>query len=1538
MSSSLNSTLTCAETLNCSLDYYATHFPDQNNAILLLDDGTHYLHSSIMLFEGLRNLSVIGSNSFLMSSESLLEPATKIQCIGRSGFVFTDIQDLNLCNVSIVNCGGRSVSFGTAALLLINTFNVSLYNVFVKNSVQYGMLSFDMLGSSHLSNCSFISNASNLSGGNVLLSWSTYYDDICKASNNNTLLHIDNSIFAYGNSGGNKASGLHIDYQQPCKTTIMTVTDTTFIKNRGGNIAIFVKQGKPSLNIFYFQLENVVVMNGLATDGTVAGGMSFVVEGDSPSSQYYLNVRDSLFKQNTNGLGSTGGLHVDISGMVNFTAELSNCKFINNTGHDGGAVSVNLTNTAMEIYSQTGLNHVLVMISFISCTFEQNNASKGGGIFVNIDHMLHVASNFKNYLFNLNDCLLSHNTAVQAGSALMMSNKLSCNQGLSVTMSGTVVEHNQMIDSVTPSFTRVEATTVFEDTYVIISNSTFSNNTGSGILADNSKITFTNTVTFASNSAFRGGALQLSNTQLYLLNGTYLIFENNLANEYGGAIYIYESPLRLLQIQPVCFVVFKNSKPYDNVQPQLVFINNTAKYGGTISAPQELTDPCTSSNGTIHNIMFNIQDESQLFPRLSSQTVAKEICVCVNSKPKCEIQYISINVIPGRTFDVQVATVNYKGEIVPSVVSVSIENEGFISNSSSIIGEFQTTQYHCTNLNYILLSYNPVERVTMSVVDYSAARPINFLAHLLPCPVGFAILQETSPRCDCIPQLHQLGITCQIDNETFQINSDVWIGTSAMSDKENTSDSMQNDSKILFSSRCPFGYCIKGFKRISLDDPDAQCSSNRCGTLCGQCLSGLSISLGRANCIECSNAYTALLVFVFGAVGLGLIAFLRLFNVTISQGSPNPFMFYANVIHANDTFFFSNRHADPLTVFISWMNLDFGIESCFYDGMDALQKAFLQFIFPSYLLIMIGIIIFVSQRSIRLTRLMGGNSVSIISTLLHLSFFKLFRATIAIFLYTKLHYENGEYFSVWRYDGNINYNHWSHVLLILLSSGVLIFFIIPYIIIIVCTPIITTRGYRICCIRFWKFMPIFDAYLAPYKYKFTARSWNGITTFLYSILLITSTEVDTASNLLLIAISSLLLVALNGLFGGIYRNWAFSVLEAAVHLNLTCLALLSLFAILKGYTINAIVSTSIGLSLFAFCVIIFYHCAIKIIKGRKWSQFKSSKVSIIELPVEQDETEVTVSVVDLPTLEGPYTYNYYYDEEPLPEPKPVPRARDEILVTASPDSTTALIPRNSNLEPPPTSTEIAFEDLNDEEDTKVEELIRNNQTMPENFTDEEMFNTVVELEVDNAEPTLSINTSHTSQRKVSIIEDFHAATAVPYYHESDADSIGEHRASFVEKNRYSRKELYSYKSARPIDSDTNATGQRPTQPLDSDTNATGQKPSRAPTKCDLVRLVYPLELAIVNELEGDNECDTQMKVHKLKYKKTRKHKKEHITGRLQDSKSVAINMARYENEFDENIPLLSMEATNNITMDTTASTAELEKKQMDFPSIPFEGL
>ena len=375
------------------------------------------------------------------------------------------------------------------------------------------------------------------------------------------------------------------------------------------------------------------------------------------------------------------------------------------------------------------------------------------------------------------------------------------------------------------------------------------------------------------------------------------------------------------------------------------------------------------------------------------------------------------------------------------------------------------------------------------------------------------------------------------------------------------------------------------------------------------------------------------------------------------------------------------------------------------------------------------------------------------------------------------------------------------------------------------------------------------------------------------------------------------------------------MIEAAVHLNLTCLALLSLFAILKGYTINDIVSTSIGLSLFCFlCIIIIYHCVIKM-RGKKWFRFKSKRM-LSDEPLETDPSSITHSVVELPTSGGPYTYNYYFEETAPPEPKPVPRARDEIIVTVSSesdkDSTTALIPRNSNLEPP-TSTLIALEDHSIEEDTEAEELIRNNQVIPENVKID-----VSESKVENSEAKLSINSKNTSYTSIGDSQqEICTVQANPLAIVHEPLSSEEQNSYNFKTNRQSRREFYSYRSTRNFDSDT---------------DATGQKPSRAITKCHLVRLIDPLELGIVDEGDSDSdELVTQPKVYKFKSKSAKKSKQEAIMGQWQESKSVAIDMSQFENEFDENIPLLSLDVTT-----CTDLNKKVKRKQSDHPLISFE--
>jgi len=47
----------------------------------------------------------------------------------------------------------------------------------------------------------------------------------------------------------------------------------------------------------------------------------------------------------------------------------------------------------------------------------------------------------------------------------------------------------------------------------------------------------------------------------------------------------------------------------------------------------------------------------------------------------------------------------------------------------------------------------------------------------------------------------------------------------------------------------------------------------------------------------------------------------------------------------------------PVQVFLSWTNLDFGFEVCFYSGMDVYQKTWLQFVFPFYIGLLVGLIL-----------------------------------------------------------------------------------------------------------------------------------------------------------------------------------------------------------------------------------------------------------------------------------------------------------------------------------------------------------------------------------------------------------------------------------------------------------------------------------------------------------------------------------------------------------------------------------------------------
>ena len=88
---------------------------------------------------------------------------------------------------------------------------------------------------------------------------------------------------------------------------------------------------------------------------------------------------------------------------------------------------------------------------------------------------------------------------------------------------------------------------------------------------------------------------------------------------------------------------------------------------------------------------------------------------------------------------------------------------------------------------------------------------------------------------------------------------------------------------------------------------------------------------------------------------------------------------------------------------LSW-TFDLGIETCFFDGMDAYIKTWLQFAFPLYVWSLVFLIIISSEYSSSIAKVFGSNPVAVLATLFLLSYAKLLRTIIAALYPTYLDY------------------------------------------------------------------------------------------------------------------------------------------------------------------------------------------------------------------------------------------------------------------------------------------------------------------------------------------------------------------------------------------------------------------------------------------------------------------------------------------------------------------------------------------------------
>ena len=422
-------------------------------------------------------------------------------------------------------------------------------------------------------------------------------------------------------------------------------------------------------------------------------------------------------------------------------------------------------------------------------------------------------------------------------------------------------------------------------------------------------------------------------------------------------------------------------------------------------------------------------------------------------------------------------------------------------------------------------------------LEYSSGpKPIGSLVKVFVknCPPGFDILKNEE-GCGCNQYLLITGISCNIENSTFGKDSRMWIGNYS--------------GHITVHNKCPFGYCKSDVRFISPYNQQEQCDFNRSGVLCGACRPGLSLVLGTSQCKHCSNLYLLLLI-PFALAGITLIIILLKCNLTVSTGTINGFIFYANIIQTNRAAFFpalTNIPTYLLSIFIAWLNLDFAKEIilCFAENLNGFLRTWLQFVFPLYIWVLMVLLILVSRYSVVVSKLTGSNTIPVMATMLLLSYTKLLHAIFDSFSLTSLDTPTNGTVNVWTIDGSYLFLRWPHILLFVFALIMFLTYAVPFTAIVLFSPVLQQYS-EVPCLR-WanrKLNPFIDSFQGPFQRK--VRFWTGLLllTRLFIVLINTANvSSDFSTNLLVI------IVGVSGLFGvwliagRIYQKYLPNIIE-----------------------------------------------------------------------------------------------------------------------------------------------------------------------------------------------------------------------------------------------------------------------------------------------------------------------------------------------------------------------------------------------------------
>ena len=1154
--------------------------------------GNHYLESHVTVVNKV-NLQMIGSPNLTQypisvkvreygfdlydedNNVTYLESSTHITCTSynETGFIFVNITSLTIINITFVNCGVYiNYTAQSADIHLINIYDLLMEGVSVQNSTGYGLLGVNLLGHSQIVRSSFIGNNQHIkndlqnntansfkcngkaypsntlyyngtgnpngAGGNMFIEYTDIGD-----YNGSSQMDISSLVFSLGVASlpnpitfCSPGTGLVLNITQEKYYINITIQNSIFYRNQavcGGNIYVSFT----SVN-FDISLYNSLIIRAVSA----LGGL--YIDYKAPHSlepiHSSLSMHNVTYECNY-ALSGGSSIEMDIDGVLSPTSQnmfqvlLINCTFRSDYSDEGSAMIFELNKAATLILQQCCITDTLQTKSALII----QTVNKGSAI--------------------LYDCFFRDSPTILLSTEVLITTSTFYNSRISASQGTTITLHGH-----------------------ITFNSSTNGPNGGAISLSSSTIIFSphSNVIFFNNSAVYGGAIYMIGSYLNYSSPSNVSFINNTALLAGGAIYVV-SPLPQQYYSMPCFYQFyKVSIAHIDVyfEGNIAIEAGSAIYGGDIDHCR--LDYCENCKSNAH--LFNKTHHFGYHDNSTSLISSDPQKICTCNATGCNHASVIKTVYPGEHITVEFLTLGQNEGISPGVVFVYSESP-ILSFTSVLRSSNYCKAYEMPHVTREGKLYLATELTWTS--GKANIYNLTITIMMLPCPVGF-VMDSVTSSCICDPLLGEAIDHCYVANQTLLKSGEAWIG-------------YNSEGNLSVIDPCPSDYCTNQ-RNVDVYNFNSQCTYNRVGVACGQCAGNLSMTFGTSQCKPCTNVHL-LLIIVFAIMGMGLIVILMLSNLTVSSGTINGIILYAFIIRLYDNIFFPTSFGavakvlDFLSVFIAWFNLDLGIETCFYEGMDAYSKVWLQFCFPLYVAVLVVAIIVVSRWSSVISRI---NMVPVISTLMIFFYAKLLRVVIAIFSYTaieSINCNNSNY--VWYYDSAVPYFGPKHAPLFTAGLVVIIFFILPYTAVMLLTPCLVTKSHwKVMC---WmnKLKPFIDCYEAPFKDRY--RFWTGVTLFHRIVFCLVFGLVPTKQPtivLLIIIVTHTSMIVMIGL--ALYKHWLVSLQEGFFHINIVLHSAVLFFLYNgNGHIISAVPTVIfVGSAFICFlCILLFriLNCVMK---------------------------------------------------------------------------------------------------------------------------------------------------------------------------------------------------------------------------------------------------------------------------------------------------------------------------------------------------------